>query len=128
MKHIPQDFIVDLVARTNIVDVISARIKIKKKGKDYWGNCPFHNEKTPSFSVSEKKQIYYCFGCGAGGYTIDFIMQYERLSFPEAIEELATLQGITVPYVDKSPNQHSNKYNSMNLLHKKLKIIFNNVA
>ena len=109
MKHIPQDFIVDLVARTNIVDVISARIKIKKKGKDYWGNCPFHNEKTPSFSVSEKKQIYYCFGCGAGGYTIDFIMQYDRLSFPEAIEELATLQGITVPYVDKSPNQHSNK-------------------
>lgn len=109
MKHIPQDFIVDLVARTNIVDVIGNRIKLKKRGKDYWGNCPFHNEKTPSFSVSEKKQIYYCFGCGAGGYAIDFIMQYDRLSFPETIEELASLQGITVPYIDSSPNQNKSK-------------------
>lgn len=109
MKHIPQDFIVDLVARTNIVDVIGNRVKLKKRGKDYWGNCPFHNEKTPSFSVSEKKQIYYCFGCGAGGYVIDFVMQYDRLSFPETIEEIASLQGITVPYVDTSSQQNNNK-------------------
>lgn len=102
MKRIPQDFIIDLIARINIVDVVGQRIKIKKRGKDYWGNCPFHNEKTPSFSVSEKKQMYYCFGCGAGGSAIDFMMNYDRLSYPEAIEELANLHGITVPFIETS--------------------------
>lgn len=111
MKRIPQDFIIDLIARINIVDIIGQRIKIKKRGKDYWGNCPFHNEKTPSFSVSEKKQMYYCFGCGAGGSSIDFIMNYDRLSYPEAIEDLANTQGITVPYIETSTDTISNKTN-----------------
>lgn len=102
MKRIPQDFIVDLIARINIIDIVGHRIKIKKRGKDYWGNCPFHNEKTPSFSVSEKKQMYYCFGCGAGGSAIDFLMNYDRLSYPEAIEELANIHGITVPHIETS--------------------------
>lgn len=109
MKRIPQDFTIDLVARTNIIDVIGNRIKLKKKGKDYWGNCPFHNEKTPSFSVSDKKQMYYCFGCGVGGSVIDFLMSYDRLSYPEAVEELASLQGITVPLIETSTNSAVNK-------------------
>lgn len=117
MKRIPQDFIVDLIARINIVDIIGHRIKIKKRGKDYWGNCPFHNEKTPSFSVSEKKQMYYCFGCGAGGSAIDFLMNYDRLSYPEAIEELANLQGITVPHVKTSTetNRTQNQISGQNI-------------
>ncbi|MDF7667183.1 DNA primase [Orbaceae bacterium ESL0727] len=102
--HIPRDFIIDLVARTNILDVVSKRVKMKKKGNNYFGCCPFHNEKTASFSISESKQIYYCFGCGASGSVINFLMEYEHLSYPEAIEELASMQGTQVPYIDSSNN------------------------
>ncbi|OCG50594.1 MULTISPECIES: DNA primase [Gilliamella] len=102
---IPRDFILDLIARTNILDVISKRVKMKKKGNNYFGCCPFHDEKTASFSLNEKKQIYYCFGCGASGSVVNFLMQYEHLSFPEAIEELASMQGIRIPYVDNENNQ-----------------------
>ncbi|CAM3505351.1 DNA primase [Vibrio aerogenes CECT 7868] len=94
---IPRNFINDLLARLDIVDVIDARVKLKKKGKNYTACCPFHNEKTPSFSVSQEKQFYHCFGCGAHGNAIDFMMEYERLEFVEAIEELASLLGIDVP-------------------------------
>lgn len=110
MKRIPQDFIIDLIAKINIVDIVGQRVKIKKRGKDYWGNCPFHNEKSPSFSVSEKKQMYYCFGCGAGGSSIDFLMNYDRLSYPEAIEELANINGITVPYIETSSDSARNQH------------------
>ena len=102
---IPRDFILDLIARASILDVISKRVKMKKKGNNYFGCCPFHDEKTASFSLNEKKQIYYCFGCGASGSVVNFLMQYERLSFPEAIEELASMQGIRVPYTDNENNQ-----------------------
>ena len=95
--HIPRSFIDDLLARLDIVDVIDARVKLKKKGKNYSACCPFHNEKTPSFSVSQEKQFYHCFGCGAHGNAIDFLMEYERLEFPEAIEELASSLGLEVP-------------------------------
>ncbi|MCG9678264.1 DNA primase [Vibrio sp. Isolate24] len=95
--HIPRSFIDDLLARLDIVDIIDARVKLKKKGKNYSACCPFHNEKTPSFSVSQEKQFYHCFGCGAHGNAIDFMMEYERLEFPEAIEELASYLGIDVP-------------------------------
>ncbi|NOJ23222.1 DNA primase [Vibrio coralliilyticus] len=95
--HIPRSFIDDLLARLDIVDIIDARVKLKKKGKNYGACCPFHNEKTPSFSVSQEKQFYHCFGCGAHGNAIDFMMEYERLEFPEAIEELASYLGIDVP-------------------------------
>lgn len=103
--QIPRDFILELIARSSILDVISKRVKMKKQGNNYFGCCPFHDEKTASFSLNEKKQIYYCFGCGATGSVVTFLMQYERLSFPEAIEELANMQGIRVPYVDSENKQ-----------------------
>ncbi|WP_038173796.1 MULTISPECIES: DNA primase [Vibrio] len=95
--HIPRSFIDDLLARLDIVDIVDARVKLKKKGKNYGACCPFHNEKTPSFSVSQEKQFYHCFGCGVHGNAIDFMMEYERLDFVEAIEELASFLGLDVP-------------------------------
>ncbi|WP_341661988.1 DNA primase [Vibrio sp.] len=95
--QIPRSFIDDLLARLDIVDIIDSRVKLKKKGKNYGACCPFHNEKTPSFSVSQEKQFYHCFGCGAHGNAIDFMMEYERLEFPEAIDELASYLGLDVP-------------------------------
>ncbi|MDZ7277265.1 DNA primase [Pantoea eucrina] len=96
--RIPRVFINDLLARTDIVDLIDARVKLKKQGKNYHACCPFHNEKTPSFTVSGEKQFYYCFGCGAKGNAIDFLMNHDRLEFVESVEELATLHGLDVPY------------------------------
>ncbi|EIF8962491.1 DNA primase [Vibrio parahaemolyticus] len=100
--HIPRSFIDDLLARLDIVDIIDARVKLKKKGKNYGACCPFHNEKTPSFSVSQEKQFYHCFGCGAHGNVIDFMMEFERLEFVEAIEELASYLGLDVPREQRS--------------------------
>ncbi|HFG2178478.1 TPA: DNA primase [Vibrio cholerae] len=100
--HIPRSFIDDLLARLDIVDVIDARVKLKKKGKNYSACCPFHNEKTPSFSVSQEKQFYHCFGCGAHGNIIDFVMEYDHLEFVEAIEELASFLGLEVPREQRS--------------------------
>ncbi|HDY7479159.1 TPA: DNA primase [Vibrio vulnificus] len=102
--HIPRSFIDDLLARLDIVDIIDARVKLKKKGKNYGACCPFHNEKTPSFSVSQEKQFYHCFGCGAHGNAIDFMMEFERLEFVEAIEELASYLGLDVPREQRSTN------------------------
>ena len=96
--RIPQQFIDDLLNRVDIVDVVDSRVPLKKKGKEYSACCPFHSEKTPSFTVSQGKQFYHCFGCKANGSAIGFLMEYEHLSFPEAIEELARSQGIDVPY------------------------------
>ncbi|MDF5462534.1 DNA primase, partial [Vibrio parahaemolyticus] len=92
----------DLLARLDIVDIIDARVKLKKKGKNYGACCPFHNEKTPSFSVSQEKQFYHCFGCGAHGNAIDFLMEFDRLEFVEAIEELASYLGLDVPREQRS--------------------------
>ncbi len=96
--RIPRVFINDLLARTDIVDLIDVRVKLKKQGKNYHACCPFHNEKTPSFTVSGEKQFYYCFGCGAKGNAIDFLMNHDRLDFVESVEELATQHGLEVPY------------------------------
>ena len=96
--RIPQQFIDDLLNRVDIVEVVDSRVPLKKKGKEYSACCPFHSEKTPSFTVSQGKQFYHCFGCKANGSAIGFLMEYEHLSFPEAIEELARSQGIDVPY------------------------------
>ncbi|MDP5254500.1 MULTISPECIES: DNA primase [unclassified Vibrio] len=106
--HIPRSFIDDLLARLDIVDIIDARVKLKKKGKNYSACCPFHNEKTPSFSVSQDKQFYHCFGCGVHGNAIDFMMEYERLDFPEAIEELASSIGLDVPREQRPGYQNNN--------------------
>ena len=95
--RIPQHFIDDLVSRVDIVEVIDKRVPLKKAGRDYQACCPFHSEKTPSFTVSPEKQFYHCFGCGAHGTAIGFLMEYERMEFVEAVEELARLSGMTVP-------------------------------
>ncbi len=89
----------------DIVDVIGSCVQLKKKGASYFGICPFHNEKTPSFSVSPQKQIYYCFGCGAGGDVVSFLMEYENMSFPEALKSLADRAGITLPQRTESEEQ-----------------------
>ncbi|WED21480.1 DNA primase [Vibrio sp. JC009] len=106
--HIPRSFIDDLLARVDVVDIVDARVKLKKKGKNYSACCPFHNEKTPSFSVSQEKQFYHCFGCGAHGNAIDFLMEFDRLEFVEAIEELASGLGLEVPREQRSGGKFSN--------------------
>lgn len=95
--RIPKSFIDDLVERTDIVDLIDSKVPLKKAGKNYQACCPFHNEKSPSFSVSPDKQFYHCFGCGAHGNAIGFLMEYEQLEFVEAIEDLARHHSIDVP-------------------------------
>ena len=92
-----EDVIEEVRMKNDIVDVISGYIKLQKKGSNYFGLCPFHNEKSPSFSVSASKQMYYCFGCGAGGNVITFVMDYENYSFTEAMKVLADRAGITLP-------------------------------
>ena len=94
---IPDRFLDELNGRLNIVDVVSAYLPLTKKGGNYWGLCPFHHEKTPSFSVNESKQIFHCFGCGKGGGTIRFVMEMDGLSFPEAVRKLAGQEGLEVP-------------------------------
>lgn len=95
--RIPESFIDELMARTDIVEVIGERVALKRAGKDYKACCPFHDEKTPSFTVSPDKQFYHCFGCGAHGTAIGFLMDHGRLEFPEAVEELARRAGLEVP-------------------------------
>ena len=96
--RIPEKFIDDLLARVDIVDVIQERVPLKKAGRDWSARCPFHDERSPSFTVSPAKQFYHCFGCGAHGSAIGFLMSYDRLEFPDAVEELASRAGIKVPY------------------------------
>ena len=96
--RIPQSFIDELLTRTDIVDVIDSRVQLKKAGREYKACCPFHNEKTPSFTVSQVKQFYHCFGCGAHGTAISFLMEYEHMGFVEAVEELAHMAGLEVPH------------------------------
>ncbi len=95
--RIPQSFIDELLARADIVEVIHARVPLKKTGRNFVARCPFHDEKTPSFTVSPHKQFYYCFGCGASGTAIGFLMAHDHLTFPEAVETLAAQYGLTVP-------------------------------
>jgi DNA primase len=95
--RIPQAFLDDLLERVDIVEVIDRRVKLRKSGKNYTARCPFHEEKTPSFSVNPDKQFYYCFGCGAGGNALGFLMDYENLDFPRAVEALAASAGLEVP-------------------------------
>jgi DNA primase len=94
---IPDSFIDELLARVDIVDVIERRVPLKKAGREWTACCPFHNERTPSFYVSPAKQFFHCFGCGAHGSAVKFLMDYERLEFPDAVEELAQTVGLTVP-------------------------------
>ncbi len=100
--YYPDEVVEEVRTRNDIVDVISGYVKLQKKGRDYFGLCPFHNEKTPSFSVSGQKQMYYCFGCGAGGNVITFVMEYENESFAGALKILADRAGVKLPEVDDS--------------------------
>ena len=104
---IPEQFIDELVARSEISDVVSSYVSLKKKGANLWGLCPFHSEKTPSFSVSQEKQIYHCFGCGKGGGVISFLMEIENLPFVDAVRLLAQRAGMEVP--DASADDESRK-------------------
>lgn len=94
---IPQDFIDDLIARADVVEVIGRRVQLKKAGREFKACCPFHDEKTPSFTVSPTKGFYHCFGCGAHGTAVGFLMNYDHMSFVEAIESLANTMGVAVP-------------------------------
>ena len=100
--YYPEELIEEVRTRNDIVEVISGYVRLQKKGSNYFGLCPFHNEKSPSFSVSPGKQMYYCFGCGAGGNVITFLMEYENQTFPEAVRTLAQRAGITLPEADDS--------------------------
>ncbi|MBV8910970.1 MAG: DNA primase, partial [Gammaproteobacteria bacterium] len=97
MGRIPQNFIDELIARADIVEIIGARVPLKKSGREYKACCPFHAEKTPSFWVSPVKQFYHCFGCGKHGTVIGFLMDHDHMQFPEAVEELALRLGVEVP-------------------------------
>ena len=117
---IPQTFIDDLLERTDIVELIGHSIKIKKTGRNYQALCPFHNEKSPSFSINPDKQFYYCFGCGAGGNAVSFLMDYDRLDFIQSIEQLAKQHGLEIPKEQSFENseQLQKKRNSFDILEK----------
>ncbi len=97
MGRLPDSFLDELLARTDIVELIGRHVQLRRSGRSWVGLCPFHREKTPSFTVSPEKGLFYCFGCGKGGNAIGFVMEYEGLSFPEAVERLAGLAGMQVP-------------------------------
>jgi DNA primase len=114
--RIPQPFIDDLIARTDLVELIGSRVPLKKAGREWRGCCPFHSEKTPSFYVSPEKQFYHCFGCGAHGTALGFLIDYDRLPFPEAVEDLAGRLGLDVPRAEGEPlarNEHAELYELM---------------
>ena len=93
MAKLPESFIDNLLSRVDLVEIIGSRVPLKKQGKDYSARCPFHDERSPSFTVSPSKQFYYCFGCGAKGTAISFLMNYDRLTFMDAVEDLAKRAG-----------------------------------
>src|SRR5688500_10544459 len=104
---IPQAFIQDLLHRVDIVDVVDRYVKLKRSGSNFVACCPFHSEKSPSFTVSQVKQFYHCFGCGAHGTAIGFLMEYSGLGFVEAVKDLAQTVGMTVPEAPRS--EHSQR-------------------
>lgn len=118
MARIPDYFVQDLLARTDIVELVNSRVPLKKSGRNYSACCPFHQEKTPSFSIAPDKQFYYCFGCGANGNAVGFLMEYERLSFPEAVEQLAHKAGLEVPKEeDGRPSQSKQQRDRLQVLY-----------
>ena len=100
--YFSEELVEEIRLKNDIVDVISGYVKLQKKGSSYFGLCPFHNEKSPSFSVSRSKQMYYCFGCGAGGNVFTFIMEYENYTFVEALKMLAERVGVELPEMEYS--------------------------
>lgn len=117
--RIPSSFIQDVIAKTDIAQLIGVRIALKKNGGNYTAPCPFHQEKTPSFHVNTQKQFYHCFGCGAGGNAISFLMNYDRLPFIEALTQLASPLGMEIPR-DAEAAQHTAKHDPLYALLNKL--------
>ncbi|MFI3201382.1 MAG: DNA primase [Eubacteriales bacterium] len=105
--YYPEELVEEVRQSNDIIDVIAERVQLEKKGQTHWGLCPFHNEKTPSFSATQHKQMYYCFGCGVGGNVFTFLMEYENYSFPEAIAHLAERARITLPEVEMSEQEQN---------------------
>ena len=124
-QNIPKDFIDSLIEKVNIVDVIGNYIKLEKKGNDYWARCPFHSEKTSSFSVSENKQFFHCFGCGAHGNAIGFVMDHTNKTYPEAIESIANSLGIEIPRDKESNKIYEERKHLQSTLNKAKKIFEN---
>lgn len=120
------DLIEEVRARNDVVDLIGNYIKLTKKGSSYFGLCPFHNEKSPSFSVSRDKQMYYCFGCGAGGNVFTFVMEYENYTFLEAVKYLAERAGIKLPEaeVTEAEKQARNRRQKLLDIHKEAAQVF----
>ncbi len=116
--RIPQEFITQLLESADIIDVISEKISLKKAGNSYKACCPFHHEKTPSFSISQDKQVYHCFGCGVSGSTLQFIMDYDNLTFVDAVEELARFYHQEVPYEKSNFEQNNNNSGQSNYQYK----------
>ena len=110
---IPQSFIDDLLNRTDIVEVIDKRVSLKKQGNNYTACCPFHQEKTPSFSVNQDRQFYYCFGCGAGGNAIGFVINFDQSDFPQAVESLAKDAGLEVPRQESEAQAKKSSQNNI---------------
>ena len=103
MSYYAQELVEEIRSRSDIVDVISGYVKLQRKGSNYVGVCPFHNDRNPSMSVNQPRQMYHCFSCGAGGDVFKFVMDYENLTFPEAVKVLADRAGIELPEQDYSP-------------------------
>ena len=124
---IPKDFIDNLLEKSNIVDIISNYIKLEKKGNDYWARCPFHSEKTSSFSVSENKQFFYCFGCGAKGNSIGFVMDHSNKTYPEAIETIANFMSMEIPRDKEATKVYESKKIIQNSLDDTKKVFESNL-
>jgi DNA primase len=122
MPKIPQDFITEIISKISIVDFIAKYIQLKQFGPSFKANCPFHNEKTPSFSVSNTKQIYHCFGCGASGNVVTFAMEYNNIDFVNAIELLAREAGVEMPELSPGDDRLAGKYQAAKDLYNKITI------
>lgn len=116
MAYYSDELIEEVRSRNDIVEVISSYVRLQRKGTSYFGLCPFHNEKTGSFSVAPNKQMYYCFGCGAGGNVFTFLMQYENFTFSEAMEVLAERAGMELPKQEYSAKQRQEADKKQRLL------------
>ena len=118
MANFTPAFLDEVLARTDIVEIIARHVELKKAGSNMMGLCPFHHEKTPSFSVSPDKQLYYCFGCGKGGGAFQFLTEHDGYSFPEAVEYLAEKAGLEVPRDDARPGDDQRRQRARELLTK----------
>ena len=116
MPRYTEEQIEQVRSANDIVDVIGASVRLKRSGSGYVGLCPFHSEKSPSFSVNPARQMYKCFGCGVGGNVITFVMEYENYSFPEAMESLAERAGITLPKQEMTAKQKTGRKLALNVI------------